>query len=108
MQGNEIIINSQYTLIIEKACNGIIPYLFFIASILAFPSTNRHKIFWALYGYIILNIINIFRIWLIIKLVLKKVDNFSLAHDFIGNSLLIFTSLSIFILFVKTIRVKNN
>jgi exosortase/archaeosortase family protein len=99
--GYTIIINSHYRLVIEKACNGLIPYLFFLSSIIAFPSAIVYKIKWALLGYIIITTINSFRIWLVAQLVLKELDNFSLAHDFIGNSLLIFTVILLFILFLK-------
>ena len=102
MNGHEIFINSHYSLIIEKACNGIIPCLFFIASVLAFPATNIHKIKWIIYGYIVITTINIFRIWLVTEFVLESRDNFSLAHDFIGNVLIIISTLTLFILFVKT------
>jgi exosortase/archaeosortase family protein len=102
MVGNRILIDFNYSLIIEKDCNGLIAYLFFLASIFAFPSTTIHKFKWAIYGYIAIISINIFRIWLITKLVLYEKDNFSLAHDFIGNTLLIFTALVLFIVFIKT------
>jgi len=108
IKGYEIIINSHYSLVIEKACNGMVPYLFFLASIIAFPSTLLHKIKWVLVGYIIITTINIFRIWLVAKLVLAEVDNFSLAHDFIGNAILIFTALTLFILFVKTKKLEKD
>ena len=107
-KGYEIIINSHYSLVIERACNGMVPYLFFLASIIAFPSTLLHKIKWVLVGYIIITTINIFRIWLIAKLVLAEVGNFSLAHDFIGNAILIFTALTLFILFVKTKKLEKD
>jgi len=102
INGHEIIINKHYSLIIENACNGMVPYLFFLASILAFPSTYIHKIIWSIIGYIIINIINIFRIWIITQMVLESQNNFSLAHDWIGNILLVSVSLALFILFVKT------
>ena len=107
-KGYEIVINSHYSLVIERACNGMVPYLFFLASIIAFPSTLLHKIKWVLVGYIIITTINIFRIWLVAKLVLAEVDNFSLAHDFIGNAILIFTALTLFILFVKTKKLEKD
>jgi exosortase/archaeosortase family protein len=108
IKGYEIIINSHYSLVIEKACNGMVPYLFFLASIIAFPSTLSHKIKWVLVGYTIITTINIFRIWLVAKLVLVEVDNFSLAHDFIGNAILIFIALTMFILFVKTKKLEKD
>lgn len=104
MDQHHILINSHYALVIEKACNGMIPYLFFLASIIAFPSTLMHKIKWAMMGYIIISAMNIFRIWLITQFVLHGRNHFSLAHDYIGNALLIFTGLALFIWFVKSRR----
>ena len=102
MEKHNIFISSNYHLVIEKPCNGIVPYLFFLSSIIAFPSTLSHKIKWAILGYISIIIINIFRIWFITQFVLNKPSNFSLAHDFLGNSILILISIILFILFIKT------
>ena len=111
MHENRIKINPHYGLVIEKACNGMIPYLFFLASIIAFPSTLTHKLKWMLMGYVIIMSMNSFRIWLVTQFVLKEQDNFSLAHDFLGNTLLIVTGLVLFITFVKSrknIKIKLN
>ena len=97
-----IFITENYVLVIEKACNGMIPYLFFLASILAFPANLTHKTKWALIGYFVILVINIFRIWIITQFVLHEKNNFSLAHDYMGNGLLIFADIILFILFVKT------
>ena len=102
MEEHRIFINKHYVLVIEKACNGIIPYLFFLASIIAFPSTLRHKIKWAILGYLIISTMNIFRIWLVTQFVLYEQGSFSLAHDYLGNGLLIITGLILFTSFVKT------
>jgi len=102
MEGNRIIINPHYSLVIEKACNGVVPYLFLLSSILAFPSTIKNRVIWATLGYVVITVLNIFRIWLITKLVEMGVDNFSLAHDFIGNAILILTSLLLFMGFIKS------
>lgn len=102
MDNSRILINEQYSLVIEKACNGMIPYLFFIASIIAFPSTLRHKLNWAMIGYIFITLLNVFRIWFVTELVLQARQNFSIAHDYIGNGLLILTGLLLFTWFVKS------
>ena len=103
--GHRITITPYYSLVIEKACNGMIPYLFFLASIIAFPSTPMHKLKWAIMGYLIISLVNIFRIWLVTQFVLAEKSNFSLAHDYLGNGMLIVTGLLLFVLFVKT---RNN
>jgi len=102
MEGHHIFITEHYALVIEKACNGMIPYLFFLASILAFPSTLIHKIKWAVMGYLFITSINIFRIWFVTQFVMQERGNFSLAHDFLGNGLLILTGLILFTSFIKT------
>jgi len=102
MNNYRIFITNNYSLIIEKACNGIIPYLFFLASIMAFPATLLHKVKWAIFGYILISLINTFRIWMVTQFVLQEQNNFSLAHDYLGNALLIFTGLMLFIVFVKS------
>ncbi len=102
MDKHHILINAHYSLVIEKACNGMIPYLFFLASILAFPSTVAHKIKWAIMGYLFISLMNVFRIWFVTQLVLQERQNFSLAHDYLGNGLLIITGLLLFTWFVKS------
>jgi len=102
MEGHHIFISEHYALVIEKACNGMIPYLFFIASILAFPATLAHKAKWAIMGYLFITTINVFRIWFVTQFVMIEKKNFSLAHDYLGNGLLILTGLILFTSFIKT------
>ncbi len=102
LEDYKIFIDPHYALVIEKACNGMIPYLFFLASIIAFPSTLIHKVKWAIMGYFFITTINIFRIWFVTQFVLEEKSNFSLAHDYLGNGLLILTGLILFTSFVKT------
>jgi len=102
MQNNHILINSTLTLVIDKECNGFIPYFFFLASIIAFPSSIKHKIKWAVVGYVILSIFNVFRIWFITQLVMSSQKNFSLAHDYLGNIFLVVSAILLFITFIKT------
>jgi len=107
MNNYHIFINANYSLVIEKACNGIIPYLFFLASISAFPSTLLHKIKWAIFGYIFIVTMNILRIWMVTQIVLQEQNNFSLAHDYLGNILLIGTGLMLFVGFVKSRKMRS-
>ena len=97
MQHHEILIDSGYSLIVNRACNGLIAYFILIASIISSPSTIKRKLIWIVISYIIITMVNIFRIWLITQFVLRDRDYFYLSHDIIGNILLIFTSLLLFI-----------
>ena len=107
IETHRIFITEHYALVIEKACNGMIPYLFFLASIIAFPSTLIHKVKWALMGYLFISAINVFRIWFVTQFVLQEQNNFSLAHDYLGNGLLILTGLILFTSFIKTRKKKE-
>jgi exosortase/archaeosortase family protein len=107
MEAHRIFITEHYALVIEKACNGMIPYLFFLASIIAFPSTLIHKVKWALMGYLFISAINVFRIWFVTQFVLQEQKNFSLVHDYLGNGLLILTGLILFTSFITTRKNKE-
>jgi exosortase/archaeosortase family protein len=99
---NRIFITENYALVIEHSCNGMIPFLIFLASIVAFPAKPLHKLKWAIMGYVIISSMNIVRIWLITQFVIQEQSHFSLAHDYIGNALLILTGLILFVVFIKT------
>lgn len=107
MEGHRIFITQHYALVIEKACNGLVPYLFFLASIIAFPATLMHKVRWAIMGYLFITMINVFRIWFVTQFVVLERNNFSLAHDYLGNGLLILTGLVLFTSFIKTRHSKS-
>ncbi|HHD75753.1 MAG TPA: exosortase/archaeosortase family protein [Campylobacterales bacterium] len=102
MQENKIWINPMLLLIIDKACNGFIPYFFFLASVIAFPTSIIHKLKWALIGYVVLSLLNVFRIWFISQLVMLEESHFALAHDVFGNLFLLIGGLGLFVGFVKT------
>ncbi len=106
LQGIDIWINPQYKIIINQACNGIIPILFLFASILAYPSTLWYKIFWMSLGYIIFSLVNVFRILLVVYFVEQEggQENFYWSHDLVGNVLLMSVGLGLFIAFIKLSR----
>ena len=106
LQGIDIWINPQYKIIINRACNGIIPILFLFASILAYPSTLWYKIFWMSLGYIIFSLVNVFRILLVVYFVEQEggQENFYWSHDLVGNVLLMSVGLGLFIAFIKLSR----
>lgn len=103
LQGIDIWINPQYKIIINQACNGIIPILFLFASILAYPSRLWYKILWMGIGYVIFSLVNVFRILLVVYFVEQKGEqgNFYWSHDLIGNALLMSVGLGLFISFIK-------
>ena len=103
LQGIDIWINPHYKIIITKACNGIIPILFLIASILAYPATWVHKLIWSIIGYIVFFIVNIIRIVWVVYITEsgEGQKEFYWSHDIVGNTLLTITGLILFVLFIK-------
>lgn len=106
LMGSDIWINPHYKIIINQACNGMIPILFLFASILAYPSALWHKIFWMGIGYMVFSLVNVLRILLVVYFVEQKEGqaNFYWSHDLVGNALLMGTGLGLFIAFIKTSR----
>lgn len=104
LQGIDIWINPNYKIIINQACNGMIPILFLFASILAYPSTLGHKIVWMGTGYILFSLVNVVRILLVVAFTEQEGGrgNFYWSHDIVGNVLLMVVGLVLFITFIKT------
>jgi exosortase/archaeosortase family protein len=106
LQGIDIWINSHYKIIITQSCNGMIPTLFLYASILAYPSSVRHKLLWMLIGYILFFIVNAIRLLFVVYVTQTGGGQaaFYWSHDLVGNAMLMFTGLGLFIAFIKTAR----
>lgn len=106
LKGIDIWINPHYKIIINQACNGMIPILILFASILAYPSSLGHKLFWMATGYVLFSLVNVLRILMVVYFVEQKEGqaNFYWSHDFFGNALLMGVGLGLFITFIKTSR----
>ena len=106
LQGVDIWINPHYKVIISQACNGSIPILFLFASVLAYPARWVHKIIWMLIGYVVFSLVNVFRILLVVYATQtgEGRGDFYWSHDIVGNVLLMFTGLALFVIFMKTAR----
>jgi len=104
LKGIDIWINPYYKIIINKACNGVIPILFLFASILAYPSSIVHKICWMLLGYLLFSVVNVARILLVVYFTEtgRGQKEFYWSHDIVGNMLLMLTGVGIFVAFIKT------
>lgn len=104
LKGIDIWINPHYKIIINQACNGMIPILILFASILAYPSSLWHKFFWMGTGYIVFSLVNVLRILLVVHFVEQEEGrgNFYWSHDLVGNIILMVVGLGLFVLFIKT------
>ena len=101
--GIDIMINPHYKIIINQACNGMIPILLLCAAILAYPSRMTSKILWISVGYVVFSFVNVLRILLVVYFVKQEEGqgNFYWSHDIMGNALLMGVGLGLFITFIK-------
>ena len=104
LKGIDIWIDPHYRIVITDACNGIIPVLMVWAAMLAYPATLLHKTVWMLFGYMLFSFVNAMRIVMVVYLVERNEGqaSFHWAHDILGNVLLVFVGLLVFVAFVKT------
>ncbi|MEA1879124.1 MAG: exosortase/archaeosortase family protein [Campylobacterota bacterium] len=104
LQGQDIIISPVYKIIINQACNGMIPIIFLFASIAAYPAPLLSKLFWMLLGYVIFLMVNVIRILFVVAMTEQGEGQveFYWSHDIVGNALLMITGLALFVTFIKT------
>jgi len=102
VQGSDIWINPHYKLVIEKACNGMIPVLMYLASIFAFPASWSRRIAWGVTGAAVMLLLNIARVFMVTWFVMQGgQENFSLSHDVFGNAIFMIAGLVMFYLFIR-------
>jgi exosortase/archaeosortase family protein len=105
VRGSDIWINPHYKLMIEKACNGMIPVLMYLASIFAFPSGWGRRLLWGIAGLLILLGLNVARIFMVTYFVMQGGrENFSLSHDIFGNAIFMVAGLALFYFFIRGSR----
>jgi exosortase/archaeosortase family protein len=109
LQGIDIWIDPHYKIIINQACNGMIPLLMLWAALLAYPASWLHKASWMLVGYAVMIILNIIRILMVVAVTMDHGQSaFYWIHDILGNALLMGGGLGVFILFIKSTSNKNS
>lgn len=101
LHGHTIITPVNFHIIINKACNGILPLLIFFALIWSYRRGVVDKVVWSVVGYGVVTLANTLRIWLVTKAVEHERESFEIAHDFFGNILLIGVVLLLFVTFIK-------
>jgi len=84
---------------ILNVCNGLAVYLFFLAAILAYPSSNKEKFYWAVLSYVVILIANTIRIDWILYHVIAYPEEFTFVHEVLGRYALATIPLIMFYLF---------
>ena len=86
---------------ITYACNGLVPYYFFLASIFAYPSRWSLRFIWAVLGYIAIYIVNLIRLLFVTQMTRSGGENFWWSHDIVGNMMLTAVGLGLFLSFIE-------
>jgi len=82
-------------------CNGLAPFLFFLAAILAYPAAQKDKIIWILISYFMFILLNAIRIDGILYHVIEYPEDFIFVHEVIGRYSMAFIPLILFYLFAE-------
>lgn len=95
--GTDIWINNSYKIIIDYSCNGLITYLLLLSTVLAY----KFKPIYILIVYIYIFLLNILRLYIVVKIVNLDQNYFFIVHDIFGNLLLGGMSLLFFYVVLK-------
>ena len=85
LAGNTVIFEHGLELMILNECNGLTPFILYLAAILAYPTRYAIKIKWFIGGMIVLLTLNMLRIILITLIVTVYPDSFDCAHNVVGR-----------------------
>ena len=98
---DSIIYLNKIALNVQFGCNGLEAFLIYTVGILAFPATYRKKIMGIVLGFLILQLLNIFRIALLAITATYYYSIFDVVHLYIAQGVMIAAALFIFLLWIK-------
>ncbi len=97
MVGDTIHLDNGFDIWILNNCNGMEPYVLYVAGILAYPNTWYQKGLWIVYGYLFVLLLNTVRIDVVVYVTMLDKTYFELIHDFIGRVIMLFLTLGLFV-----------
>ena len=83
-----LIVSSGLKLQVTRECNGLIPFVFYLAGVIAYRSSIMQKLLWAAGGYFILSVVNILRIVGVYMVSRLDPQWFDAVHYMAGNLLI--------------------
>ncbi|MBU0755854.1 MAG: exosortase H [Planctomycetes bacterium] len=87
-----------YSVDLRTGCNGLVATLIFIAAIIAFPATIKHKAWGILLGVLAIQCFNICRIGVLFYLGLYHKNLFETVHVYVAQSILIAVAAALWLL----------
>ncbi|MBF0519544.1 MAG: archaeosortase/exosortase family protein [Nitrospirae bacterium] len=86
---------------VKFGCNGLEATIMYVFAILAFPATWFHKLKGIFIGFVVIQILNIFRLLGIIFVAIHYKDYFDYFHVYFAQSVMISVSLALFIIYIR-------
>ena len=99
ISGATLIYEHGLKLEILDECNGLAPFLFYLAAILAYPAKVKDKAVWIVSGYLLLMIANAMRIDWILYHVIEHPEDFEFVHEVVGRYVMAAIPLILFYFF---------
>jgi len=96
-----LIVSSQLKLQITQACNGMLPFFFYLAGVAASRTSLWEKLLWSIIGYVVITIANVGRIVSVYYLSKTDPTWFDPAHHVAGNLLMVSVVMALLLLFFK-------
>jgi len=100
---NHFIHLSNGSLEVLFGCNGLESIILYIAAILAYPASKQAKVYGFIIGFVVINIINIFRIVTLGYVHLYYQSIFSVMHDYITQNIMIVLVFVVFVVYLNWI-----
>ncbi|MDO9208254.1 MAG: exosortase/archaeosortase family protein [Sulfuricurvum sp.] len=85
MIGPDIFFHHGLHLTVVNECNGMAAFFLFLASVLSYPTPGSPKIFYALFGYLVILLANTVRLVGITYYVIDHPESFALLHEVVGR-----------------------
>jgi len=104
LMGNTVIFEHGLQLMILNECNGLTPFVLYLAAILAYPTRYADKVKWFIGGMVVLLTLNFVRIVLITLLVIVYPDSFEIAHNIVGRYSIGTITLYLFYIFTTQVN----
>ncbi len=104
-----VIGSENFSIAVEKGCEGIEGIILISAAILAFSASVKEKIFAILVASTIMYVTNLVRIIVLYFTFKYKPELFNIMHIFIGQTVIIFVGVLFFIIWIsKFVRMNEN
>jgi len=97
-----LIVSPRFAADIKAGCTGVEPIIILLSAIFAFPSSWRAKVYGAILGMVVLQIVNLIRIVSLVYLGINHPKYFHEAHAFVWQIVIIALSLVLWMVWARS------